>query len=142
MSIFNIGDIVGDALETVGELIYDEAILGAIKSALQTAADDLEQGKHLPHPAQASYGASPAAADLAANAALAREVVMGAITDMAVGLQGYLAVVDDFHTRTGDVTASSVASSRQIEAATDCIGGNHFKDPVQCGPTSGSGSDA
>jgi hypothetical protein len=128
-------------MESVGELIYDEAILAAIKSALQAASDDLEKGKDLPHPPTGSYGASPAAADLAANAALARQVVMEAITDMAVGLQGYRTVVDDFHTRTEDVTATSVADSRQIQAATDCVGGNHFNEPAQCGLPSDTGSD-
>jgi hypothetical protein len=137
MSIFNLGD----AIESVAELIYDEAILAEIKAALQAAADDLEKGKHLPHPPAASYGNSPAAADLAANAALAREVVMDAITDMAIGLQGYRAVVDDFHARTEGVTETSVADSRQIQAATDCVGGNHFKEPAQCGLPSDTGSD-
>jgi hypothetical protein len=138
MSIFNIGDII----ESVGELIYDEAILAEIKVALQAAADDLETGKHLPNPPPASYGASPAAGDLAGNAALAREVVMDAITDMALGLQGYRTVVDDFHTRTEDVTATSVADSHQIAVATECVGGNHFREPARCELPSGTGSDA
>jgi hypothetical protein len=138
MSIFNLGD----AIESIGELIYDEAIMIEIKAALQAAADDLEKGKHLPHPPPASYGSSPAATELAANVALAREVVMDAITDMAIGLQGYRTVVDDFHTRTENVTETSVADSRQIQAAADCVGGNHFKEPAQCGLPSNTGSDA
>jgi hypothetical protein len=138
MSIFN----VGDAIESVAELIYDEAILAEIKAALQAAADDLEKGKNLPHPPAASFGNSPAGADLQANAALAREVVMEAITEMAIGLHGYRTVVDDFHARTEDVTATSVADSRQIQAATECVGGNHFKEPAQCSLPSGTGSDS
>ena len=141
MSIFNIGDVIGDAIESIGELIYDEAILAEIKSALQTAADDLETGKHLPHPSPPAYGTSPAAGMLAENAALARQVVMDAITDMALGLQGYRTVVDDFHNRTEDVTANSAADSRQIEVATDCVGGNDFKAPPVCGLPSDTGRD-
>lgn len=141
MSIFNIGDVISDAFESVGELIYDEVILAEIKSALQAAADDLETGKHLPHPSPAAYGASPAAGMLADNVALAREVVIDAITDMALGLQGYRTVVDDFHNRTEEVTATSAADSRQIEVATDCVGGNNFKEPSTCGLPSDTGSD-
>ena len=79
MSIFNIGEV----MESISEIIYDEAIIEDIKSVLQAGADDLQSGKHLPDPADVHYGAAPAAAELAFNAAKARQKVIEAITDMA-----------------------------------------------------------
>lgn len=136
-SIFNIGDV----LESIGEIIYDEAILAEIKTVLQASAEDLESGKDLPDPTQVSYGGSDASARLAANAALARQTVVDAITDMAIGLQGYRTVVDDFHAKTEEVTASSVADTRQIELATDCVGGSDYRTPTQCELPSTTGGD-
>lgn len=131
--IFSIGGLVSDAMETVSELVYDESILAEIKSALLSAADSLEsRGAKLPPTPHAACGGSPVSGELAKNAELARTVVMEAFAEMAVGLQGFEAVVDDFQARTGEATEASAATSRQIQSASDCVGSPTFPTATQC----------
>lgn len=141
------GDAIADALQVgaiLGALNVEEETIREIVRILTQSADDVQRGGRPPGTPASAFGGSESGKNFGWNVDQAHAHVVGAMSDLVAGLEGYATRIRHFHediqftdqtaqddTRRTTVTISNTAVPT-LDQVESCTTGPGFGDQPGC----------